>query len=307
MAKPPLLLIALLLSSAAGCNRSNQDRLSDEQVRGTSEDTSPEQRCASRATYDQLKRELFGEAARLRTGDGAAVERLSDEAEVRMRRPRLIRNDQATGLIACRGQLTLELPRGYSTATGRTALSAEVDYALQEGPQGLGDTVTLTGADRIVEPLATIGPAVARSADAPLDPADPTYDGPGERMPPVDELAPLSPPPPPSPPSPPQSPAPARPSEARSTPSFDCRHARTRSEQAVCASDELASLDRRMAALYNGGMADADAETRAVLRATRDRFLAWREGCASEACIADAYRGRMAEIRDILAEGSLRR
>lgn len=300
MAKGPLqsmTLLLLMLSSTASCNRGNQDRLSDEQVRGTAEALSPEQSCASEATREQLKRELFGEAARLRRGDGAAVERLADEAQVRLKRPRLIRNDEATGLIACRGLLTVDLPSGYESFGGRTSLSAEVDYALQESGEG-GAMVTLTGADAIISLLATVGPIVPRAALPPLeprlDPADPSYDGPGEVAPPVDDLAPVP---------PPEAPAPARSSPS---PSFDCGDARTRSEQAVCASEDLASLDRRMAALYNGGMADADSATRAELRATRDRFLAWRERCSTDTCIAEAYRGRMAEIRDILAEGSLR-
>lgn len=304
MRKVPFLLLAVLLPAAAGCNKANQDRLSDDQVRATDAAASPEQRCASPATYDRLKQELFGEAARLRRGDGAAVEQLSGDATLRMARARLVRNDQATGLVACRGLLSLDLPAGFEAAGGRRTLSAEVDYALQEAADGSGDMVTLTGAEAIIAPLATIAPRTSPTAEPPLDPTDTSHDGPGEVARPIDDLAPapLPPPPPPVPQPTPAAPAP----EARSSPSFDCRYARTRSEQAVCASDELAALDRRMAALYSGAMADADAETRAVLRATRDRFLAFRERCSTDGCIAETYRGRMAEIRDILAAGSLR-
>ena len=39
-------------------------------------------------------------------------------------------------------------------------------------------------------------------------------------------------------------------------------------------------------------------------RATRDRFLAYRDRCPSRQCMADAYVGRMREIRDIM-EGRL--
>jgi hypothetical protein len=38
-----------------------------------------------------------------------------------------------------------------------------------------------------------------------------------------------------------------------------------------------------------------------MLERTRGRFLAYRERCGSDACIADAYRGRIREIRDIMA------
>ena len=56
-----------------------------------------------------------------------------------------------------------------------------------------------------------------------------------------------------------------------------------------------------MSSLFYSAMADADAGTRAQLRRTRDRFLAYRDRCGSDACIAQAYDGRMDEIRDIMA------
>ncbi len=50
---------------------------------------------------------------------------------------------------------------------------------------------------------------------------------------------------------------------------------------------------------------DRSAELNAAyntLRETRDRFLAYRERCRSEACIAEAYEGRIREIEDIASE-----
>ena len=88
----------------------------------------------------------------------------------------------------------------------------------------------------------------------------------------------------------------------RASPSFNCRYARRRGERAVCSSERLASKDRAMSSLFYSAMADANARTRARLRQTRDRFLAYRDNCGSEACIAEAYDGRMDEIRDIMAE-----
>ena len=57
-----------------------------------------------------------------------------------------------------------------------------------------------------------------------------------------------------------------------------------------------------MSSLFYSALSDADPRTRALLRRTRDRFLAYRERCGSEACVAEAYDGRMEEIRDIMAE-----
>lgn len=70
----------------------------------------------------------------------------------------------------------------------------------------------------------------------------------------------------------------------------------------VCSSSRLAALDRAMSSQFYSAMADADGRTRAELRRTRDRFLAYRESCGSEACVADAYQGRMREIGDIMSE-----
>lgn len=69
----------------------------------------------------------------------------------------------------------------------------------------------------------------------------------------------------------------------------------------VCGSRELAARDRAMSSMFYSAMASADGRTRSELRRTRDRFLAYRDRCGSEACVADAYEGRIREIRDIMA------
>lgn len=57
-----------------------------------------------------------------------------------------------------------------------------------------------------------------------------------------------------------------------------------------------------MSSRFYSALSVADGRARRALRQTRDRFLAYRERCPDEACVAEAYRGRMAEIRDIMAE-----
>jgi len=56
-----------------------------------------------------------------------------------------------------------------------------------------------------------------------------------------------------------------------------------------------------MAAQFNRAMSEGGADERALLQRTRGRFLSFRDGCRSDSCIADAYRGRMREIADIMA------
>lgn len=69
----------------------------------------------------------------------------------------------------------------------------------------------------------------------------------------------------------------------------------------VCSSGGLAARDRAMSSQYYSALSSADSSQRRALRRTRDRFLAYRERCGTEACIAQAYEGRMREIRDIMA------
>ena len=69
----------------------------------------------------------------------------------------------------------------------------------------------------------------------------------------------------------------------------------------MCSDAGLAGLDRQMASQFTSAMARADADERALLQRTRSRFLSYRDSCRSDSCIADAYRGRMREIQDIMA------
>jgi uncharacterized protein len=55
-----------------------------------------------------------------------------------------------------------------------------------------------------------------------------------------------------------------------------------------------------MSAQYASAISQADPEQRALLQRTRDAFLGYRDQCTSNSCIADTYRGRMREIRDIM-------
>jgi uncharacterized protein len=97
---------------------------------------------------------------------------------------------------------------------------------------------------------------------------------------------------------------PAPRSAASARPSFNCRYARTGSEVAVCNDGDLAALDRQMSAQYYRALASSDARQRSLLGATRDQFLRARDRCGTKACIADTYRGRMRQIRDIVESGT---
>jgi uncharacterized protein YecT (DUF1311 family) len=296
--------VLLLLLAFLVLHRGNEDQdklTGNESASAASND--PEKRCASQKTYDLIKRELFRRAAQLRGSDQAAFDSLAGYVTVRMERPVLESEDDKKDQVSCSGSLSLDLPPGVTVVGGRGTLSADVDYALQRAADRSGDVLTLSNADAIITPLATLAKMpqsqTAHPAAPPpsLNPAASTYDG-GEDVAP----SPARPSPPSTPPlARPKEPAREPPPAASARPSFNCANARTRGEIAVCNDSDLAALDRQMAAQFNRAMANAGPGERAMLTRTRTRFLNFRDRCSSDACVADAYHGRMAEIRDIMS------
>lgn len=282
-----LLLLVLLVAYFATGRNPDQDKLTNAQVATPSPPPSNEKACASKPTYDLIKRELFRRAAQLRGSDQAAYDRLSAYAVLRMENPVMESSDSSTGAVNCSGSLSLDLPPGVAVVGGRRTLTSDVDYTVQPAADGSGTVVLLRNADAIIAPLATL----ARTAQPQAQTREPV----ANQAAPAEEPGPAAAPQPEAsaPPA-----APPRPAGAR--PSFDCGRARTHGEIAVCGDAGLAALDRNMAAQYGRSMASASPAQQALLRRTRDRFLAYRDRCASNACIGDAYVGRMREIRDIM-------
>ena len=269
----------------------DEDRLSDEQAASNAAAGDPEALCADQGLYDRMKRDLFRRAAALRGSDQAAYDSLAAYAALRAETPILREHDEATGRVACSAYLSLDLPPGVAVAGGRRTLNAEVGFTVQPAADGSGNVLTLTNAESIVTPLATLM-RIGAAPDDPLGNTD-TIDEPTDNGAIADPLTPVAPPEP--------EPTNRTDDTATTNPSFNCGLARTRGEIAVCNSDGLAALDRQMAAQYRTAVARATPAQRALLIRTRDRFLAYRDGCRSDDCIADAYRGRMSEIRDIMA------
>jgi uncharacterized protein YecT (DUF1311 family) len=279
-----VILLALVAYFATSRN-SDQDKLGGNAVTET-QAGKPEKRCASQATYDLIKRELFRRAAQLRGSDQAAYDKLSAYSVVRMENPVLESEDKDTGGVNCSGSLSLDLPPGVAVVGGRHTLMSDVDYTMQPAADGSGNVVLLRNADAIIAPLATLA-RVGQAA--PAAPAEANAVAPQQPQ----TTAPIS------QPAPPPTAAPAPPPSA-GRPSFDCSRARTRGEAAVCSDAGLSALDRNMAAQYIRSMSGASPEQQVLLRRTRDRFLAYRDRCPDRKCVGDAYVGRMREIRDIM-------
>src|SRR4051794_21165521 len=145
------LVVLLLVIAYFATNRdSDQDKLREGQVT-SARSASPEKRCATQATYELIKRELFRRAAQLRGSDQAAYDKLATFAAIRMENPVLESEDRNTGALNCSGSLSLDLPPGVAVAGGRRTLIADVDYAIEPG-----GNVTLRNADTTMAPLAAL-------------------------------------------------------------------------------------------------------------------------------------------------------
>jgi len=289
-----LLLVLVLVAYFATNRNSDQDKLTGNEIAGEAGSTTPEKACASKATYDLIKRELFRRAAQLRGSDQAAFDRLSGYAVLRMDNPVMENEDSSTGAVHCSGSLSLDMPPGVAVVGGRRTLTSNIDYTMQPAADGSGTVVLLQNADAVIAPLATLAklgePTAPPEADNEVGAESATPENPAAPPPLAPSPAPL----------PPAQPAPTPPKAAGARPSFNCANARSRGEIAVCGNAGLAALDRQMAGQFGRAMANASPEQRAILERTRDRFLGYRDRCPNNSCIGDAYVGRMREIRDIM-------
>lgn len=281
-----LILVVALVAYFATTRNPDQDKLTGNEVAsGNAAAADSSKVCASKSTYDLIKRDLFRHAAQVRGSDQATYDRLANYAALRMENPVMESQDSSSNAVNCSGSLSIDLPPGLGVVGGRRTLSADVDYTVQPAADGSGNVVLLRNADSIITPLATLArlnePAPAAPAPSPeLNQVTGTEPGalpPGQVQPNLTQPQPSS----------------------GARPSFDCASARTKGEIAVCADAGLAALDRNMAAQYGRAMASASPKQAALLRRTRDRFLSYRDNCPSRSCIGDAYVGRMREIRDI--------
>ncbi len=271
--------LLLLLLLFAGDRGADQDKLTGNQLsnEGAPAAASKDKLCASARTYDLIKRDLFRSAAQLRGSDQAAYDSIAAAAVIRMENP--VMESESQGAANCSGLLSLDLPPGVAVAGGRRALTANIDYSVRQAADGSGTVVLLQNADAIVGPLATLARVGA-----------PPESGLGNAVAAEENVAASE--------SAGAQPGPA--TSASGRPSFDCVRAETPGELAVCADAGLAALDLRMATQYRRALAAATPAQRRLLQSTRDRFLAYRDGCPNQQCIADAYVGRMREIRDII-------
>lgn len=282
------LVLALCVSACGAAGDTAGNRAEDVPVAQAAPESAVANACAAGETYGRLKALVFDRAGQVPGADAASLDALEAASVVRMENPVTRSVDEALELANCAGRFVLELPPGAEKGfNGARRLAADVDYSAQAARDGSGLAYRIEGADRIIGALAAFNlkHAAMPQETLPEDASGPLGDLGIEGLPP-DADGPES-----------------QMGEARdSRPSFSCRDARIESERMICASSSLAARDRALAGLYYSAMAKAGPRTRGELRATQGAFLSYRARCIDEACIADAYEGRMREIRDIVSE-----
>jgi hypothetical protein len=268
------IVVLLAILWFVGGNRSpDQDKLSNPQVEQRAE-TDSSKLCSAGATYDLVKRELFRRAAEMRGNNEPAYQQIATAAVVRVENPVMEGEESGSGAINCSGTFYLDPPPGVVAAGNRANLSAELDYTVT------GGSVALRNADAMIASLASLTRVAQPSAAAPtVNPAAPQENVAASVSANVQ---------------------PGSATTAPGRPSFDCARAGTRGEIAVCSDSGLAALDLNMATQYRRSLVSASPLQKQQLQATRDRFLAYRDRCPNRQCMADAYVGRMREIRDIM-------
>lgn len=288
---PPMRLIlsTFLVTAALGiaaCSGKNDDKLTDDQVAAASNEQPAETigadpRCATVSSTEAVKRELFRRAAEIRGSNATSYARIAEFALLQMSDAAPTAPSSAEQAVECSGRATLRLPPNLTVAGGRTSLSGTIGFSVGRANKGAAPVISMTDDEAITIPLSTLSQkSAAPPPAAPVTEPDPIAPMPGPA--PTPEVDPVA-------------------TAVTVRPSFDCRYARTSGEQAVCGNSTLAGLDQEMAARYRAAAARADPPQARLLQFTRDRFLGYRDRCASDACIATTYRGRMREIEDIMA------
>ena len=261
---------------ACSTNRSaDQDKLGDRERRASAHSAHPEKRCARQRPTTSSSATCSARRRRSRQRPGRLRQARRASSVLRMENAVLEARTGHRVAVSCSGALALDLPPGVAVVGGRRTLTADVDYTVQPAADGSGDVSCCATPTRS-------SPRWQRSRGSP-------------------SAAPCRPPPTLSRRR--RMPWPAgdrrRRRRARSGPSYDCakapdvgRDGGVRRQRAGLA---RSSIWRR----NTGALVGGDAGPAPVAAVTRDRFLAYRDRCPSR-CMADAYIGRMREIRDIM-------
>ncbi|URD60143.1 hypothetical protein M8312_10130 [Sphingomonas sp. KRR8] len=225
--------------------------------------------CQLRSSYGFLRDLAFSRAAAASPTHSADLGRLRRATRANGEDVRSVSYDPASGRLECRVTLRLQLPdsaRPYFG--GQTVLSAPVRYWAEPQQESGGYSI-------ITEGLGPVSAAILAAASR--FPVAPDF-GPGVSPPPADTV-------------------PSRELERHDRKTgFDCRNAATPVEDLICGNDALAEADRNLSARYFAARLAMGSAAKARLLDEQRRFLARRNKCRDEACLAGLYMARAAEL-----------
>ncbi|TRW15121.1 lysozyme inhibitor LprI family protein [Glacieibacterium frigidum] len=239
--------------------------------------------CASPASIARLRDVLVGQA-RSAGGSGAMLDNSAAALSVSV----AAASDSGRGdgrTLVCRGLLSLP------AIGGAAPLAASIEYRIRPAAGGAVDVSAVSGAAPIVMALVEAGADQVTTVEpdgAAVIEAEPMPDVPAPSQPAAPFIPRAAPPP-----APPVS-VPNEPEVAG--PSFDCGRVTSRVLEAVCSSPRLAALDVEMSELFFALRDGADRNLRDELDAGRDDFIAQRQSCRDNRCIARVYRDRIEEL-----------
>ncbi len=221
--------------------------------------------CAGQGTYDAIKKQLFDAARKKVTTNPKPLLSLQTASAVRMISPLVMNANPQLQRTDCSGQLTLMLPPAASNAFGGSnLLTANVQYSVQQAADHSGAVVQVTGAETVIDQLASATDTLAQrkglGGDIGMGGSVTAFAG------------------------------------KTYNPSFDCGGRLTNAMRMICQDEELAGLDRDMNALYQQKKAATPKlDLSALVQAQRD-FLKSRDNCADTACMKNLYAMRSDQL-----------
>ena len=242
--------------------------------------------CSDASANGLIKAELFRRAAQLRPEEHAQFERIASHALLRI--DSTSAKQSGSNVTGCKAWLAIDLPRGLVVDGSRSNLNAEVAFGLVQGGKGLR-LASLSGVNGLIRSLATLGPPPREPESiTPTETKEIASTRPSARAA-VEPGAAAS------------KTVIASPKPSSVEANAGCAAASSRSQQIVCASANLSSLDRQLTLLYRQSWKQADEQKRAALIGTRQRFNDRREACGTSNCMTNTYVSRLREISDIMA------
>ena len=132
-----LLILVLLFAYFATNRNADQDKLTEGNASSAAADE-PEKLCASKSTYDLIKRELFRRAGELRGSDQAAFDKLAAFAVVRMENPVMESQDSKTRRSAARVPCRSTCRRALAWSAGGARSAPTSTMSCNRRPMGAG-------------------------------------------------------------------------------------------------------------------------------------------------------------------------